>query len=180
MNKDELLKIYSAYLPYGLQLQHKYEKAKHSGETLLRSWVKPLEPLDLGCLFPHRKDSFDWKAILYDLSYLTKEIEHEGERIIPMVYFIKKTSLFDLSKCTFEVYEDDGEVYVNAHDGDRVIDSIFYDGNIFWSSKLLDIHEGYRPANPQHTWQEMLLHLHFNVFNLPESEYINKATLTNK
>lgn len=31
MNKDELLKIYSAYLPYGLELQHKYEKAKHNG-----------------------------------------------------------------------------------------------------------------------------------------------------
>lgn len=78
--KEELLKIFSAYLPYGLKIQHKYQKAKHNGETILRSWVKPLEPLDLGCLFPNRKDSFDWKPILYSMDMLTKEIEHKGER----------------------------------------------------------------------------------------------------
>ena len=178
MNKDEQLKIYSAYLPYRLNLK--------SGEFITEMCASKKYIIDD---YEHEFTNIDdlcysvnhtYKPILYDLSYLTKEIEHEGEKIIPMVYFIKKTSLFDLSKCTFEVYEDDGEVYVNAHDGDRVIDSIFYDGNIFWSSKLLDIHEGYRPANPQHTWQEMLTHLHFNVFGLPEDQFINKATLTNK
>lgn len=170
MNKDELLKIYSAYLPYKTPITLASEEYNYDGLTTILS---PHYLLDW------QRNKCKISLHLWDLSYLTKEIEHDGERIIPMVYFIKKTSLFDLSKCTFEVYEDDGEVYVNAH-GDRVIDSIFYDGNIFWSSKLLDIHEGYRPANPQHTWQEMLLHLHFNVFNLPESEFINKATLTNK
>lgn len=142
MNKDELLKIYSAYLPYGLELQHKYEKAKHSGEKVLRSWVKPLEHLDLGCLFPHRNDSFDWKPILYDLSYLTKEIEHEGVKVIPI-------DCISLSKANSQ----------------RIM-------RRYANGQSLDVLE---------QWQfERLLRLHINVFNLPESEYINKATLTQK
>ena len=140
MTKEELLKIYSAYLPYGLQLQHKYEKAKHNGETVLRSWVKSLEPLDLGCLFPHRKDSFDWKPILYDLSYLTKEIEHEGvKKILAKELFAGK-------------WKEISEYYVNTNQ----ILKLSYD-----------------------CIQALLKH-HFNVFGLEESEYINKATLTNK
>ncbi|SHH90183.1 hypothetical protein SAMN05421866_4205 [Chryseobacterium oranimense] len=142
MTKEEQLKIYSAYLPYGLELQHKYEKAKHEGESVLRSWVKPLEPLDLGCLFPHRKDSFDWKPILYDLSYLSKEIEHEGVKVIPIDYI-------SLSKANSQ----------------RIM-------RRYANGQSLDVLE---------QWQfERLLQLHLNVFNLPEDQFINKATLTNK
>lgn len=150
MNKDELLKIYSAYLLYDLQLQHKYEKAKHNGETVLRSWVKPLEPLDLGCLFPHRKDSFDWKPILYDLSYLTKEIEHDGERFVPTIWLRDNHAEFDISKADME----------------QLI-SMF-------------IHVFRSPESAPYYFIKKLLQWHFNVFQLPESEYINKATLTNK
>lgn len=150
MNKDELLKIYSAYLPYGLELQHKYEKAKHNGETVLRSWVKPLEHLDLGCLFPHRKDSFDWKPILWDLSYLTKEIEHEGKKVIPYKL------LFDHD--------------LPWHSEDAILDEAL---SFINNEKRLEY------SYPYEFWQK-LLSMHFNVFNLPESEYINKATLTNK
>lgn len=169
--EKELLKIYSAYLPYELKV---------------KSYLTDTEFIVKGISFRgslQNEEGYDMtnieraKPIIYSMDMLTKEIEHKGERFIPMIQFIKKTSLFDLSKCAFEVYEDDGEVYVNAHDGDRVIDSIYYDGNIFWSSKLLDIHEGYRPANPQHIWQEMLLELNFNVFGLEESEYIKKENL---
>ncbi len=144
MNKDELLKIYSAYMPYSLELQHKYQKAKHNGETVLRSWVKPLEPLDLGCLLPHRNDSFDWKPILWDLSYLTKEIEHEGKMITPIV-------------------------------------EIMNGGDDIFEDMLIRLAAGL--SNPDRLPYRIfikLLSYHFNVFQLSEDQFINKATLTNK
>lgn len=139
MTKEEQLKIYSAYLPYGLELQHKYEKAKHEGESVLRSWVKPLEHLDFGCLFPHRKDSFDWKPILLPLEYLTREIEHNCLIIKPIEYI--STSIAD-------------------------------------RNKTLKMVENKDPLDVLPQWKfEKLLKFHFNVFNLPEDQYINKATL---
>lgn len=165
MNKDELLKIYSAYLPYGLELQHKYEKAKHNGETILRSWVKPLEHLDLGCLFPHRKDSFDWKPILYDLSYLTKPIELKNElgHTYPEII-----SIID---------------YLNIAKSDRYT----YHPKLN-CIRLNSYGKGYTQWNfnvngqlelPYRIFQLLIIN-HFNVFGLPEDQFINKATLTNK
>lgn len=150
MTKEEQLKIYTAYLPYALKLQHMYEKAKHEGETVLRSWVKPLEPLDLGCLFPYRKDSFDWKPILYDLSYLTKEIEHEGETFVPTERLMNYASNFGVNRGVFE------HMLSSILEGNTLITELPY----YLIVKLLE-------------W-------HLNVFQLPEGEYINKATLTNK
>lgn len=139
MTKEEKLKVYSAYLPYGLELQHKYKKAKHTGETVLRSWVKSLEHLDLGCLFPHRKDSFDWKPILYDLSYLTQE---------------------ELRKAGFSDHID----YL-THEREGWIDKYGFEDYL---NKLPYGHFQY------------LVSKHYNVFNLSEDQFINKATLKTK
>ncbi len=161
MNKEELLKIFSAYLPYNLKLQHNYEKAKHNGETELRSWVKPLEPLDLGCLFPHRKDSFDWKPILYDLSYLTKEIEHEGKRFIPLIELAK----INAPQRRFKI------------NGSLVVDNygyhFFYNQNSFiWVHGL----KAHTVINQRQLFGK-LYEWHLNVFQLPKDQFINKATL---
>lgn len=103
-------------------------------------------------MFPHRKDSFDWKPILYDLSYLTKEIEHEGEKFVP----IKK-----LKKYGF--YRVENDEYILRREGSFGSWSGYYNCE----------------ALPYYIIQ-MLLEWHFNVFGLPEDQFINKATLTNK
>ncbi|MGH1520562.1 hypothetical protein [Chryseobacterium sp. JK1] len=146
MTNEEKLRVYAAYLPYGLQLQHKYKKAKHNGETVLRSWVKPLEHLDLGCLFPYRKDSFDWKPIIYPLDFLTKEIDHEGKAVVIFDEIRKETNAAN---------------FVNIE------------------RYLMSIEDGMAGHLPYWVVNTLIRH-HFNVFNLPECEYINKATLTNK
>lgn len=152
--KQELLKIYSAYLPYDLKLQHLYQKAKHKPETTLRSWVKPLEPLDLGCLFPHRKDSFDWKPILYSMDMLTKEIEHKGERFIP-IEKLSEIFNFDFDGDGFQITEDLTIVYHSYSETE---------GFIFPSNFWLDFYQ-------------KLFEWNFNVFGLEESEYIKKENL---
>ena len=83
---------------------------------------------------------FDVRPILYDLSYLTKEIEHEGEKIILAKKIFKRE------------WQDIAEYYVRCN---QIMKLPYYDIQI-------------------------ILKYHFNVFQLPASEYINKATLTNK
>ncbi|WP_336704423.1 hypothetical protein [Chryseobacterium indologenes] len=82
MNKEELLKIYSAYLPYDLKIGFDGEDYEHSFVGLENSneGVMLISPFgDFG-----RADIEKCKPILYDLSYLTKEIEHEGETFVPI------------------------------------------------------------------------------------------------
>jgi hypothetical protein len=138
MNKEEQLKIYSAYLPYGLMIETRTdEEIKTEG-----SYISKLIGIDQYGLVDefHNTWEYEVRPILYDLSYLTKEIEHEGEIIILAEKIFKRE------------WQDIAEYYVRCNQ----IMKLSYD-NI-----------------------QLLLKHHFNVFNLPESEYINKATITNK
>lgn len=134
MNKDELLKIYSAYLPYGLNFRFCHGWSETIMELHSVSYEKGvvndnvyLEPKNI-------------EPILYDLSYLTKEIEHEGvKKILAKELFAGK-------------WKEISDYYVNTNQ----ILKLSYD-----------------------SIQALLKH-HFNVFNLPEDQFINKATLTNK
>lgn len=144
MNKDELLKIYSAYLPYGLQISTDDE-----GED----WVETVIGVNNEALETSVGNYWDFtvKPILYDLSYLTKEIEHEGETFVPIV---KLEQIFGIGFKKFN---------------NTVGFSYFFKG--LSNGVLFDKIEGFR---------NKLLEWHFNIFSLPESEYINKATLTQK
>lgn len=174
--KEELLKIYSAYLPYDLKLQHNFEKAKHRGETTLRSWIKPLEPLDLGCLFPDRTDTFYWKPILYSMDMLTKEIEHKGERFIPIEKLFDIETGLEWSK-SGHIKSDKGkdEYWVRQKEEGRS----FYFGynaenNYFYK---IDSENCKQSVWKQLEMFQKLFELHFNVFGLDESEYIKKESL---
>lgn len=78
------LKHIVGYLPYDLNFQHKFVKAKHKGETNLRLWQSKLEPLKLTDLFYKTGKTFDFNLLLRPLSDLTKEIEVNGEKIFPI------------------------------------------------------------------------------------------------
>ncbi|WP_185269220.1 hypothetical protein [Chryseobacterium indologenes] len=187
MTKEELLKIYSAYLPYNLQIEFKRNIYPTSVE---------IQTLDLknlySALFPGKPKSFQIKPILYDLSYLTKEIERDGEAFMPMLKLAKMESDqfeyldddengfpiigydvtdFDMGSMTFanvyrfEYDQESGLFVVNIYDeGGKQEDLIGMD-EVCLSNLLL---------------REKLLEWHFNIFQLPEDQFINKATLTNK
>lgn len=174
MNKDELLKIYSAYLPYGLKIGFEGEEHEHSfvGLELSNEGVMLISPFgDFG-----RADIQKCKPILYDLSYLTKPIEHEGKDIIPIIELYKKAN----SKAKYGVLTSGIE---RTDKGQSYTFHVFEDGKHVF--KLSTYTHGYGTffldnlmvINAYSLYQE-LLKLHFNFFNIPESEYINKATLT--
>jgi hypothetical protein len=76
MNKDELLKIYSAYMPYKTPITLASEAYNYDGLTTILS---PHYLLDW------QRNKCKISLHLWDLSYLTKEIEHEGKMITPIV-----------------------------------------------------------------------------------------------
>ncbi len=155
MNKDELLKIYSAYLPYGLKFISNKDNQQYllTGIDNIIKWplwastewndkshkYEPEINLKPGGSIGNGFKLKEVKPVLYPLEYLTKEIEHKGETFVPFNYL----SPFLRHKIEFSKY----------------IPNIKY-------FKLKDY--------------LLLLEWHFNVFNLPEDQFINKATLTQK
>lgn len=91
--KEELLKIYSAYLPYELKGK-RTDGAK--GDYILRAVY------DDGSII-WKYDGFGNSTqigvlpVLYSMDMLTKEIEHKSERFIPL-HKILEEYCFDLSK----------------------------------------------------------------------------------
>lgn len=81
MNELEL-KHLSPYLPYGLRIR--YILGKGSTWTLTQFNIEQFSDVD--------------KPILRPLSDLTKEIVHNGEKFVPIDYFIYKTSVEDFTE----------------------------------------------------------------------------------
>jgi hypothetical protein len=153
--KEELLKIYLAYLPYELEVtlsdegrynldseypnEHTYKKGIITEFSFSTGEFGYGEFQVSKNYYFSINDLSEVKPILYDLSYLTKEIEHEGNIIKPIEYI--STS--------------------NAN-----------------KKQILYRYGKGLSMDTLKQWQfERLLQLHLNVFNLDESEYINKATL---
>lgn len=104
-----------------------------------------------------KKLGTDCKLILNNLSMLIQEIEHNGEKLIPIVEMIKELSLFDLSKCEFELSEEEDDLYfVNAHEDGRIIDWLSFDGNLFEHERVQ--HECFELLNKYHLdWKYNLI-----------------------
>ncbi|ASK29705.1 hypothetical protein CEY12_06125 [Chryseobacterium sp. T16E-39] len=142
--KEEQLKIYSAYLPYGLNFQ------------ITIGWDNSVIKLDSINCYPSERlilnnnpyyEAKKVKPILYPLDMLTQEIEHEGEKFIPLRKVLEEYH-FDLTKMD--------EKYI-----------------LSFKEALFEVDMSYKTA-------QMLLSWHFNIFQLPEDLYINKATLNQK
>lgn len=146
MNKDELLKIYSAHLPYKTPITLASEAYNYDGLTTILS---PHYLLDW------QRNKCKISLHLWDLSYLTKEIEHEGEKIIP----IEKLFGSALAISGYTVYQD-FQYKEFAH--------------------LTYVKDGLKPFPFLFEHYQKLFEWHFNIYQLPEDQFINKATLTNK
>lgn len=82
---QELLEIYSAYLPYGVNFLVK--RRKYFIEPLIG--IKYNKPIIVGLKIDADYTYIGSKLLLRPLSDLTKEIEHEGERFVPIVELFK-------------------------------------------------------------------------------------------
>lgn len=170
MSKIELLRIYSAYLPYGLEVKCKGFDSIY--DLLSIGTYGTCEIIS--------KNKFDYEddfgidglvPILYSMNMLTQPIEHNGKTVTPIIELLDKASIYDLSNCEFEINIEDEEIYIDAYNGGRLVDAMFYDGNIF----KMNSDTKYYP--PQTDLNELMLELHLNVFNLPDSAYIKKENL---
>ena len=85
--KEITLKEWSAYLPYGLKF-----KTKRGLDTL-----STLSDELINCDFEEWYSLNKVKPILYDLSWLTREITHEGETFIPLYKLQKIDKAFVLT-----------------------------------------------------------------------------------
>jgi hypothetical protein len=125
MTKEELIKIFSVYLPYDTKLYCEWSSVK----------IQDLKPIEISCIDHHIK--YKTKLILHSMNMLTKEIKYNGEKKI-------------LAKELFKgKWKDISEYYVRTNQ----LMKLSYD------------------------CVQTLVEHHFNIFNLPETEFINKATL---
>lgn len=154
--KEELLKIYSAYLPYELKGK-RTDGAK--GDYILRAVY------DDGSII-WKYDGFGNSTqigvlpVLYSMDMLTKEIEHKGERFIPILKWCDIPDTIELIGVGYEkknYYAKFGfEAEIVTYKIPSDIDSM----NYYTVNKLLE-------------W-------HFNVFGLDESEYIKKEIINER
>lgn len=170
MSKEELLRIYSAYLPYDVQ----YTTESFPDEY---HHIVGLDKTHLGNerFFVSRPNNITYavglkqlKPVFYSMDMLTQPIKHKGKTVTPIIELLDQASLYDLSDCEFEINIEDEEIYIDAYNGGRLVDAMFYNGNIF----KMNGNTKYYP--PQIDLNELMLELHLNVFNLPDSAYIKK------
>ena len=92
--KEITLKEWSAYLPYGLICEVK-DQEEIKTDTL--SGIYDNKELVFHNIVESYQGFESIKPILYDLSWLTREITHEGETFVP-IHRLLENSNFDLSK----------------------------------------------------------------------------------
>ena len=76
-SKEELLKIYSSYLPYDLIVKKKFGRYSPTKDSVLE--IDDLKTFSMSKIF---------RPYLFSMDYLTKEIEHKGKKVI-LIEFIK-------------------------------------------------------------------------------------------
>jgi|SRR6478736_318548 len=155
------LKHISPYLPYGLRIANKSLK----GHILKTYFMEEDNHNDCG--ITNVIYGANQIPILRPLSDLTKEIEVNGEKLVPIIEILKAVSLFDLSQCKFEYgIEENGEIYNDEYwinslksESEILVDSLMFDENIF-TYAMHD--EKYKPAEPQHEAFSLLDKFHFD------------------
>ena len=155
----EKLKIYSAYLPYGLKLQYFDDEREILHNDCKMVEFREDEMTIANNEYQYDVKFYDVKPILFSLEDLTKEITIGGEIFVP---------LHELFKIQYK-----GTYHEESIRG-MYCSELGY--NRIYSSHLGTAAECVIHINNLHNneyWKiEKLLEWKFNVFNLPEIEYI--------
>lgn len=158
--KEELLKIYSAYLPYQLQCLiqgHNNQDGKAIKETMLGIYDGTEIFTSLGLKDYQTNEIEDVFPILYSMDMLTKEIEHKGERFIPWDELTNGETV----KFNYADFAEDWNKRDNYSFENYVQDWILGSKHCF----------DFLPYG----FIQKLIEWHFNVFGLDESEYIKNS-----
>ena len=107
------------YLPYGLRMRNETHKAliESKGQTYHDSYLNSISRE--GHLFIGKRESSvhistpHWKPVLRPLSMLDKEIEHKGEKFIPIEWLEDKYYTLSLHKECERLIELDGHKWTN-------------------------------------------------------------------
>lgn len=176
MTKEEQLKIYSAYFPYKLEMQHiDTDWAEDREMTVILTGVfEDCLTFNQASDYYYNDDQIVIKPVLYPLEYLTKEIEHDGKMITPIVELAKiGTGEKECGVTNGNL----GTCYVNAKNEKKGFFIYHPKGYFIWQ-----VGKNAEPLIVKNQLElfQKLLEWHFNIFQLPESDYINKSILTNK
>lgn len=148
------------YLPYGLQVQISKQPLRGEIHKLAGILYDGLVRLGEGGMygFPQR-DFESIKPILYPISCLTKNIQHEGREFCPLIELAKIAFGYD----DWEI-EDDYAIYGS-------LDFMYEDGSF-----TADRWEAVDVPNQYQLFQK-LAEWHINFVGIPEGLYIDKNTL---
>lgn len=184
--KEELLKIYSAYLPYELECEvlkkgmyFPYPNHLSAGRRIIlnidqmpfKIWCNPTNSDWLDILFR------DTKLVLYSMDMLTKEIEHKGERFIPIEKLFDIETNLEWSKSGhIKAEKGKDEYWVRQKEEGRSFHFGYNaEKNYFYK---IDSENCKQSVWKQLEMFQKLFEWHFNVFGLSESEYIKKESLS--
>jgi len=146
MTQEQKLKIYAAYLPYGLKVIYGYDRTVKK-EGFLRGYDVRygFQVFNPRLVFGHEFVNPDLvKPVLYSMDWLTKEIVHEGETFVP----IDKIRNLDIGYVDWITVE--REAWIERY------------GRKWWLGRI------------PYVMVQLLLSWHFNIFSLPETDYIKK------
>ena len=188
------LKHIAPYLPYGLKGIHDMP------EYSILNQVVEVESLNEECItfkglgfsdyyFNDNERENNFKPILRNLSELTKEIEHNGEKFVPMEEMLRANKhefkeLPLITKCETKIYERDNDTFctictIEYLNNDKSVSSFSYSSQY---RRFIDRNETYgKPyATPyQYDLFEMLYKWKFDIFGLiPQGLAIDVNTLT--
>lgn len=162
------LKHLAPYLPYGLMLKI---------NTPIGIFNRKLQ-LDCGHDFNLHLSECNIKPILRPLSDLTKEIEVNGEKFVPMYKLCKKQgfSMPDSRECEYEFVSKFNQIATIKMNG--WIFRYLNDEKSFWLNGTESWSKKHQKSNKQLELFQMLFEWHFDVFGLIEKKLaIDKNTL---
>ena len=119
------------------------------------------------------------KLILRPLSDLTKEIEVNGEKFVPIIYLAK----IQYPNVDFQIIENECVGRLNCgvvlefYIEDEIPFYKEFHNNIFGQTKGNDFDDMFLANIKPSEIREKLLEWHFNVFNLPENLFVDINTL---
>lgn len=185
------LKHIAPYLPYGLKgnlVNLEYFDSQICCELyrIETGKTKESDKYDITVIVGDCESELkDFKPTLRPLSDLTKEIEHNGERFVPLEEMLRANKhefkeLPLITKCETKIYERDNDTFCTIEylNNDKSVSSFSYSSQY---RRFIDRNETYgKPyATPyQYDLFEMLYKWKFDIFNLIEKgEAIDVNTL---
>ena len=135
----EKLKIYSAYLPYGLKLQYFDDEREILHNDCKIVEFREDEMTIANNEYQYDVEFYDVKPILFSLEDLTKEITINGETFIPL---------------------------------HKILEEYCFNLKVMSKEEILSYQESLLEIDISYKVHSLLLEWKFNVFNLPETEYI--------